>query len=153
MAKKNRQSLRIITDSAAFAVYDPVKLAHRQNDADDWWTLWDESLVEMNMGNLLLFKLGEDGEFIVHLVDQLPAREVVSGNLVVEGQSIYLCSGEDIISGGLDPQLLRGGCELPLSPGTYRVSITRDSSDIYVSIDQLNQPVGNGFTTIPRLLG
>jgi len=122
------------TDTATLCVFDPSRLKHRLHDDADWWTTSDSELIEVNKGNVAFFGLGSDGIFRVVIVDvALPSSVCV--NVQVPSGSVFIGAGEEVTSGGLEPEGLRG-VFIKLPAGNYSVAAKRAGSSLSIAFTQ-----------------
>lgn len=145
--------MRVATDTATLAVFDPARLQHRRSYPADWWTWPPDVLADLNAGNLLPVDLGGDGVYhvTVHLDEDRPttdAESAVTGLVGCDSGTLVIGPGEYITGGGLEPD----GFWLPCPAGTYRVSVAAPTDD---ELEVWLEPVAglpvNQFTGYPRL--
>jgi hypothetical protein len=128
MALEWEQLYKLGTDVAGFALYHPVRLAHRGKAPLGWW---EEAEQEFREGRLVAFNTGADGTFTLKFVQRplFAAEEkalVVSQAfryLVEDGQLYWdntncLPSEETVEEAAADPD---GWLELP--NGQYRITV------------------------------
>lgn len=154
MSKPRTHRMRVATDTATLAVFDPVRLHHRLSDSSDWWTWAPTCAEEMNAGNLLAVDLGADGvyEVVIHLDTDCPETETGAMGLVVcESGVLYIGPGEQITADGSEPDEAQGGIYLPAPTGTYRVHFARDEELVEVWLEPVNAPARNQFGGYLRL--
>lgn len=116
----------MFTDTATLAVFDLKAIKHRLSDTFDWWSLQEDELLEMNNGNIAFLNLGNDGQYRVRLVENLP--DVEAGFFIkVPSGEVFVGAGEDTTGGDLEPdgsQAIQGGF-IKLSKGNYFVKYER----------------------------
>jgi hypothetical protein len=130
------KSFSFVTDTATLCVFDVTQLKHRLQDDADWWSVPSEELLEVNKGNAVFVSIATDGKFAVRVMDDLlVGGTIVRAHLNVASGRVFVGAGEEVTSEGLEPECVRGGAFLELSPlGTYLVEIRRsgiDSIDLY----------------------
>jgi hypothetical protein len=148
--------MRVATDTATLAIFDPARLRHRLADPVDWWTVWEWIAAEMNGGNLLAVDLQADGVYhvTIHLDANRPddAEQTVGGLLACDGGSVYVGPGEQIIGGGLEPDASLGGLFLPITPGVYHVRVSRpDDAELEIWFEVVTGPARNALSDYLRL--
>ena len=157
VAKRRTHRIRVATDTATLAVFDPARLRHRLDSPADWWTWPPDVLGDLNAGNILPVDVGADGGYgvTVHLDEDRPpggAERAVSGLVGCDSGALFIGPGEQITGHGLEPDEALGGVRLSTPPGTYRVHVARDGDDgLEVWLEPIAAPPGNGFTDYPRL--
>ncbi|MDP9933518.1 DUF6386 family protein [Variovorax paradoxus] len=114
------------TDTATLCVFDPSRLKHRLNDDADWWTTSDDELIEVNKGNVAFFGLGSDGTYRVSFAES-PLPDSAHINVQVSSGRVFIGAGEEVTSGGLEPEGLRG-VFVDLAAGSYTVAVKREGS-------------------------
>jgi hypothetical protein len=148
--------MRVPTDTATLAVFDPQRLRHRVANSCDWWSIPADEVQEINAGNLFSVDLGRDGVYrvSVHLDDARPDSATVSGLIRCESGEIFIGAGEQIPGGGLEPDLALGGLSLGAAAGTYRVWVGRRSEfELDVWLEETDAEARNEFGHSPRLEG
>lgn len=128
-------------------IYDLATLKPRLKEGADWWTLPEAEVGEANRGNALFIGLGDDGDYEVTLVDELPSFQL-SLNLRCPSGRLFIGAAEEVTGDGLEPEALRGGKFLDVAPGNYLVLLTRGPHGIDLKIEpggegvnRLNEPV------------
>ncbi|MGP2886174.1 DUF6386 family protein [Serratia marcescens] len=122
------------TDTATLSIFDLVSLNHRISDDADWWSIPEDELEEVNKGNVLFSNLGEDGQYMVRVVDNI-SENYKSLFLNVPSGKVFVGAGEDTSGGDLEPDGsdYMSGVFLILDIGNYEVRFRRDSLDIVIS--------------------
>lgn len=153
MAKRRMHRLRVATDTATLAVFDPARLRHRRSAPADWWTWPPDVLADLNAGNVLPVDLGADGVYdvTVHLDEDRPPADsgpVVSGLVGCDSGALFVGPGEDITGGGLEPD----GFRLPCPVGSYRVWVaTPADGELSVWLEPVAGLPVNQLAGYPRL--
>jgi hypothetical protein len=149
--------MRLRTDTATLAVFDPVRLRHRLAAPADWWTITEWLLTDMNAGNVLAFDLGSDGvyDITIHLDADRPeahSTKAPGGLIACDSQCLYIGPGEQITGAGLEPDDSLDGLRLPISAGVYRVRVAvADPDTLDVWIEPSTEPAQNHFLDYVRL--
>jgi hypothetical protein len=152
MTKVHR--MRVRTDTATLAVFDPERLRHRLADSCDWWSVPEDEVQEINAGNLFTVALGSDGVYqvTVHLYDERPDLPALSGLIRCDSGEVFIGAGEQIPGDGLEPDLSFGGLSLGAAVGSYRVWVgRRDTFEIDVWLEGTEAEAHNAFSHSPRL--
>jgi hypothetical protein len=144
-----REQFHFFTDTAALAVFDLECLRHRTKDAPDWWTIPWVAADEINEGNCAIFDLQSDGSYTGTIEevddDQIENEPNVVG-LHVRGGRVFLGAAEEISSGGLEPNAIRGGLFLLLRPGDYLLAASKTpDNDISIRLKMVAELVRNQF--------
>jgi hypothetical protein len=147
-------AFRFATDTATLAVFDPARLHHRLADGADWWSIPTDELAEINRGNMLSVSTGSDGwyetEVFVGSVSDDPYH--IEAFVACESGQIFVGPGEVIPSDGLSTTDEFGGHFLDITPGTYRVRVSRPGLwSLRVSLQPSDSPAENHFHASPRL--
>lgn len=134
------------TDTATVVLFDPEAVEHRKKDRADWWSNPFEELEELNAGNLVLFDLAQDGEYVTKIVTEsgvkLPAT---CAKLKCISGSIHVGPGETLPGGGRGPSKYGGGI-LDLAPGVWIISARRlGDYQIELRADPTNADAKNKF--------
>ncbi|TWT38820.1 DUF6386 family protein [Blastopirellula retiformator] len=141
------QSADFVTDTSTLCIFDLESLRHRLDDDSDWWTVPDEELLEVNNGNIAFIGLGEDGKYCLEVCESLVETDI-SINLNCPSGRLFIGAGEEVTGEGLEPEALRGGMFLDLSPGIYRLAIYRKSPRLVaICFEQTSDGGENKFTT------
>jgi hypothetical protein len=112
-----------VTDTATLCVFDIKCLEHRLEDDADWWSIPQEELLEVNLGHVGFFGLGQDGRYVVHIVDSQEIEGGLVCHIQVPGGRVFVGAGEEVTSDGMQPKCLRGGRFVELAPGNYAVRV------------------------------
>ncbi|MFZ6757922.1 DUF6386 family protein [Undibacterium sp. Ji50W] len=142
------ESFPFSTDTATIAIFDVAALKHRLNDVGDWWSVPTFELAEVNLGNVLIIALGQDGTYTVDVTDKTFAEvKCLSGMLKCPSGQIYIGAGEDISGGGFDPENTRhlSGRVIHCPPGTYQVNVSRKGSSISIFFASSQGSGSNAF--------
>lgn len=142
------------TDTATVAIFDPARLHHRLTDSADWWSIAADEITEINQGNMLSVSTGSDGFYETEVfVGSAPDAAFYTEALVVcESGQFFIGPGEVIPSDGLSATDEFGGQFISVTPGTYRVRVSRPSSwSLRVSLLPSDSPAQNHFHDSPRL--
>jgi len=154
VTKARTHRMRVATDTATLAVFDPARLRHRLSSSHDWWTWSPDCAEEMNAGNLLAVDFGADGiyEVVIHLDTDRPETESgVAGLITCESGELFIGPGEQITADGLEPDEAHGGIYLPTPAGTYRAHFARDEEFVEVWLEPVDAPARNQFSDYLRL--
>ncbi len=142
------------TDTATIAIFDPARLQHRLTDSADWWSIPADEIAEINQGNMLSVSTGSDGFYEIELFIGSSSDYAVHTEALVacESGQIFIGPGEVIPSDGLLTTDEFGGRFITLTPGTYRVRVSRPSSrSLGVYLLPTDSPAQNNFYESPRL--
>jgi len=148
----NPQSFEFVTDTSSMCIFDLEALRHRLSDDYDWWILVEEELMELNAGNAAIVGLGADGQYQGQILQEIswPAKCVF--RLRCPSGRVFVGAAEEITADGLEPEAIRGGIFLQVTPGVYQVSVDRDASQqIAIVADLFAGPVENHFESPLRL--
>jgi hypothetical protein len=143
-------SYNFVTDTSTLCIFDLSCLRHRLDDEVDWWSIPDEELSEVNLGNVAFLGLGADGEFVVEIVD-LISHPVVKTNIKVPSGKIFIGAGEEVTADELEPDCVRGGGFLNLEAGNYILSARVEGTTIQLSFER-GEDGGNNFVELLRLI-
>lgn len=139
--------MEIATDTATICIFDKENLAHRKDDAGDWWSLPKNELQEAVEGNALFLNLGDDGTYLVNvLVDDFEAE--YKYNIVIKSGELFIGPGEEASGGGFEPDGVWGGEFLAFDPGNYICKIRRHEN----VIDLFFSPGGDGRNSLTDLI-
>ncbi|MDR6110526.1 hypothetical protein QE451_002187 [Paenibacillus sp. SORGH_AS338] len=50
--------IQVMTDTATLCIYDLQALKHRLEDTSDWWSIPEDELLEVNLGNIAFLNVG-----------------------------------------------------------------------------------------------
>ncbi len=94
--------IKIKTDTASIAIFDPGRMSHRKDDSDDWWSdPWVE-LSEVNSGNMALIGVPEDGAYEIFIDSQCNGNsECVECLVACESGELWVGPGESLPAEGL----------------------------------------------------
>jgi hypothetical protein len=136
--------LSFVTDTATLCVFDVASLRHRLADAADWWSIPEDEVAEVNMGNAAFLGLGRDGVYQVELVESLRTTNPIG--LKIPSGNVFIGAGEEVTSDGLEPEGLRGGF-IRLAPGTYELHAKFvGPSEIQIAFYKTSKLVANRFS-------
>jgi hypothetical protein len=121
--------INFFTDAATLAVFDPLRLNHRLDDASDWWCGHFLELDEVKSGAIALIDLGGDGVFRARITDgdltsderDYAAEVVRSLGLEVTSNAVNVGPGECLPGGGSGSPDVKRGNMLPMKKGVYDV--------------------------------
>ncbi|CAI0715341.1 MULTISPECIES: DUF6386 family protein [Serratia] len=132
------------TDTATLVIYDLSSLKHRVSDSPDWWSIPEDEIDEINKGNVLFLNLGDDGNYVVKIIDEINGGRD-SFFLNVPSGDVFIGAGEDVSGGDLEPDGsdCMAGIMIKLPPGGYEVKYNRDGTDISISFSRSNCKVNN----------
>jgi hypothetical protein len=137
------------TDTATLAVFDPSCLTHRLNQNDDWWSVPDQEINEVNSGNICIVGLDEDGIYDVDVkFGDITVQKPSIESLLRGRRRLYIGPGEDIVAGGIGPDQMRnpGGKFIDVTEGTYVIKVSRPSQfELLVVIDSRDTRAANNF--------
>ncbi|RBP41369.1 hypothetical protein DES53_107200 [Roseimicrobium gellanilyticum] len=112
-------NLSFVTDTSTLCVFDLEALRHRLHDDADWWSIPEDEVAEVNLGNVAFLGLGKDGRFDVRLVDEV--HNGICVMLKCPSGRMFIGAGEEVTGGELEPEAVRGGGFYRVEPGTYVV--------------------------------
>jgi len=138
-------SFEFVTDTATMCVFDLQCLKHRLDDDADWWTTADAELEEVNQGNVAFVGLGDDGNYFVAVTDDIQDAQV-EVNLRVPSGRVFIGAGEEVTSDGLEPECVRGGGFITLTPGNYRLLAKKEGSSLLIAFSAHGESA-NSFKT------
>lgn len=134
MGLSMNREFTVITDTATLAIFDLQAMRHRMTSTFDWWSIQSDELLEINEGNITFLKLGEDGKYVVRVVDDL--RNPVGGAfLKVPSGVVFIGAGEDTTGGDLEPDDSDAvqGAFIELTIGSYYIKFGIDNEAIYLA--------------------
>lgn len=125
--------IEISTDTATLCIFDKECLAHRKDDVGDWWSLPQNELQEAVEGNALFLNVGEDGTYLVNILqDDFDAPHQF--NIRVKSGSLFVGPGEQASGGGFEPDVVWGGAFVELAPGNYTCKIRRRENLVDIAL-------------------
>ena len=136
------KAMSFVTDTATLCVFDVSRLKHRINDDADWWCSPDTEILEVNEGNVSFFGLGSDGKYDLVLTSDIGAC-TSEANIQCPSGRVFIGAGEEVTSDGWEPEGLRGGGFIELSPGNYRVSVSKEGCAIHISFSPTTTGTNN----------
>lgn len=147
------ESFTVVTDTATLCVFDLAALKHRLKDDCDWWTLPEDELTEMNQGNVAFLGLQRDGIYeIRHSHELRDGSQTIHILLNVPSGIVFVGAGEEVTGDGLEPELIRGGRFLEMSPGNYELRARfADEKTIELSFSKSSKQGKNTFRESVRL--
>jgi hypothetical protein len=131
-------------------VFDIASLKHRLEDDVDWWSTPDAELEEVNRGNVAFLNLGSDGKYSFTFVTA-PHCPQVEMNLRAPSGRIFLGAAEEVTADGFEPEAIRGGMFLDVQPGGYWLCVSRDGTEISLSLQLTDSWKSNQFGTLIRI--
>lgn len=139
-----------VTDTATMCIFDPASLKHRLDDDCDWWSIADTELEEVNRGNVAFLNLGSDGMYSFSIEKDLhcPQMEMV---LHAPSGRIFLGAAEEVTADGLEPEGIRGGMFIDVHPGDYMLRVSRNGTEISVSLNLTDSSTTNEFGSLIRI--
>ena|SRR5581483_12130698 len=144
-------TFEFVTDTATMCIYDLGTLKHRLNDTADWWSIRAEEMLEVNKGNIAFVNLGSDGKFIVDTDSGLGSEGWLKCNLRIPSGRVFVGAAEEVTGDGLEPECIRGGRFLQVTPGTYVLSIGRANGRICMELKLSDGPSDNSLSAPLRI--
>jgi len=139
-----------VTDTATMCVFDIASLKHRLEDDVDWWSIPNAELEEVNRGNVAFLNLGTDGKYSFTFVTKLHCPQVEI-NLRAPSGRIFLGAAEEVTADGFEPEAICGGIFLDVQPGEYRLCVSRNSTEISLSLHLTDSWKSNEFGSLIRI--
>lgn len=143
------------TDSATLAVFDiDVARQYKYHEYHDWWTLWECALLATNAGEIAIVDLGCDGIYTIDIVnpDRLVSPPHLTINIRCPSGKLYVCPGEDIPAGGLEPDETCSGKLIQVEGVAVRCHFRRvNDTSIQVALEVHTGDATNNFTQPTRL--
>lgn len=146
----NDNSFNFVTDTSTLCIFDLACLKHRLDNDVDWWSLPEDELSEINLGNVAFLGLGKDGEFLVEVVDFI-ADPMIKTNLRVCLGNVFVGAGEEVTADELEPECVRGGGFITMEAGNYVLSAKIEGSKIQISF-AVSSEGENNFERLLRLV-
>lgn len=151
-----RGTFQFVTGTATMCLFDLASLKHRVEEPNDWWSIPEDELAEVNAGHCLFFNLGADGLYevawSVNISDTArAAQETESAQefcLQVPSGNVFLGAAEDVSGGELEPDESCDGIILSLQPGNVVCIVSREGNQISLTI----QPSAQGRNELDRLI-
>ncbi|UFH49884.1 DUF6386 family protein [Pseudomonas sp. KNUC1026] len=129
------RTFSVITDTATIVIFDLEAIRHRIADAPDWWSISQDEMLETNLGNIAFLGIGQDGEYLIKIVQDV---EKADGSLYLNFPSgqVFIGAGEDTTGGGLEPDGTPSiqGQILQFSPGSHCVKFKRNGTTLELSL-------------------
>ncbi|MFJ4434520.1 DUF6386 family protein [Pseudomonas sp. NPDC089395] len=121
----------VVTDTATLAIFDLQAIRHRITDTFDWWSIQSDELFEMNEGNIAFLNLGEDGKYLVRVLNDITSP-MGGAFLKVPSGVVFVGAGEDTTGGDLEPDGSDAvqGAFVNLAVGSYYVKYGYDEGAI-----------------------
>jgi len=142
----------VVTDTATLVLFDPACMRHRLADTVDWWSIAEDELAEVNLGNAAFFNVPGDGRYALALVDAATlGAPAVSVNLRNLSGRFFLGEGEMMSADGLEPEAVHGNVFFEAAPGAYRVHARLEAQTLLLALEPVAQATGNAFTDLVRL--
>ena len=141
---------KFVTDTATMCIFDIACLKHRLEDDVDWWSTADAELDEVNRGNVAFLNLGSDGKYSFTFFEEIQCPQVEI-NLNVPSGRIFIGAAEEVTADGFEPEAVRGGMFIAVEPGKYKLCVSRDDTDISVSLHVTHSSTINKFDSLIRI--
>jgi hypothetical protein len=122
-------SIQVITYTATLCIYDLQALKHRWDDTSDWWSIPEDELLEVNLGNVAFLNVGADGLYSMQQVETIEQPVVQLWINVPSGQ-LYVGAAENVTGGELEPEDGDNGQYISVEPGVYHLKIARNEQQI-----------------------
>lgn len=119
------ETFQFVTDTATLCIFDLAALKHRMDDDTDWWSIPADELAEVNLGNVAFVGLGGDGLYDVRILPAVSEPARLALKLACPSGRVFVGAGEEVTSEGLEPECVRGGTFVDLTPGSYVVYVAR----------------------------
>jgi hypothetical protein len=139
-----------VTDTATMCIFDIASLKHRLGDDCDWWSIADTELEEVNRGNVAFLNLGSDGMYSFAFEKDLDCPQVEMALHAPSGH-IFLGAAEEVTADGLEPEGIRGGMFIDVPPGDYMLRVSRNGTEISVSLNLTDSSTTNAFGSLIRI--
>ncbi len=141
------------TDTSTLCVFDLAALRHRIAEDADWWVYPpDVQVTELNAGTAAFIDLGADGTYTGTLEEELIPSISLRLLLSCPSGNVFLGAAEEATAEGMEPDCSRGGLLLSVQPGTYQLSIARQTPrSLRLSLLASNAQPTNNFTAPLRL--
>jgi hypothetical protein len=149
------EKFKFSTGTATIVIFDVKALKHRLDDAADWWSVPSFELAEVNLGNVLIIALGEDGVYFADVTDGIfEVNNSIVGMLNCPTGKIFIGAGEDISGAGYDPENTRhlSGQIVEMAPGTYELMVSRKNNEIRICFKASQMLGKNSFKQPLELL-
>lgn len=145
---------RFKTDTATLIVVDPACVRHRLDDDADWWSIPEDELAEVNLGNALFVNLGADGVYVLDLSSEAPPSGARCAEAMIRNISgrFFVGAGEYMTSEGMEPEAVYGNVFVECSPGTYRAVVWMTGNTLFVNLTPSNGPATNALPATPRIV-
>ncbi|MGD0033487.1 DUF6386 family protein [Paenibacillus illinoisensis] len=151
-----RGTFQFVTGTATMCLFDLASLKHRVEEPNDWWSIPEDELAEVNAGHCLFFNLGADGlyevSWRVNISDTASAVQETEGAQVfylqVPTGNVFLGAAEDVSGGELEPDESCDGIILSLQPGNVACIVSKEAKQISLTI----QPSAQGHNELDRLI-
>lgn len=139
-----------VTNTATMCIFDIASLKHRLNDDADWWSTADAELEEVNQGNAAFLNLGSDGKYSFTFVKELQCPQVEM-NLHAPSGRMFLGAAEEVTADGFEPEAILGGMFIDVQPGKYVLCVSRNGTEILLSLHLTHRSRLNEFAGLIRL--
>lgn len=148
--KEVRLKANFVTDTATMCVFDIDSLKHRLDDDADWWSIPDAELEEVNRGNVAFLNLGSDGKYSFTFAEEVQYPQVEM-NLHVPSGRLFVGAAEEVTADGLEPEAVRGGMFIDVQPGEYTLRVSRNGTEISLSLHFAHSSKRNEFDSLIRI--
>jgi hypothetical protein len=148
--KEVRLKASFVTDTATMCVFDVASLKHRLDDDADWWSIPDAELEEVNRGNVAFLNLGSDGKYSFTFAEEVQYPQVEMSLHVPSGR-LFVGAAEEITADGLEPEAVRGGIFIDVQPGEYTLRVSRNGTEISLSLHFVHSSKRNEFDSLIRI--
>ncbi|TKJ92337.1 hypothetical protein PaeCFBP13512_08610 [Paenibacillus sp. CFBP13512] len=143
--------IQVITDTATLCIYDLQALKHRLEDTSDWWSIPEDELLEVNLGNVAFLNVGADGLYTMQQVEDIQQTSVQLWINVPSGQ-LYAGAAENVTGGELEPEDGDSGQYITVEPGVYHLKIARNEQQIeFALLWTEHQQATNEFKDLIRI--
>ncbi|WCT57416.1 DUF6386 family protein [Paenibacillus kyungheensis] len=134
--------IKVMTDTATLCIYDLQALKHRLEDTSDWWSIPEDELLEVNLGNIAFLNVGADGLYTMQQVEEIEQPVVQLWINVPSGQ-LYAGAAENVTGGELEPEDGDSGQYITVEPGIYHLKIGRTQQNIEFAVLRTEQAIAN----------
>lgn len=134
--------IQVMTDTATLCIYDLQALKHRLEDTSDWWSIPEDELLEVNLGNIAFLNVGADGLYTMQQVDEIEQPVVQLWINVPSGQ-LYAGAAENVTGGELEPEDGDSGQYITVEPGVYHLKIAVIQQNIEFALLRTEQAIAN----------
>lgn len=143
--------IQVITDTATLCIYDLQALKHRLEDPADWWSIPEDELLEVNLGNIAFLNMGADGLYTMQQVEDIE-QPVVQLWINVPSGHMYAGAAENVTGDELEPEDGDSGQYITVEPGVYLLKIKRIQQNIEFALIWTEQASAkNQFADLIRI--